>query len=109
MVDHRGVMTLVFQGCSYREIVAAAGVSHRDVSLVRKVSAEHGMTAASLAGMSDVELGGLFPDGRGRVSDLYEAPDFARVVASMKANRHFEPPQVFCRSVSGHGCWLSEA
>ena len=37
MADFRVIMTLVFKGRSYREIVAAAGCSHRDVSVARKV------------------------------------------------------------------------
>ena len=89
MADFRVIMDLVFKGRSYREIVETAGCSHRDVSVARKAIADRGITEARLAGMSDAELAGLFPDGRGRVSDGYDVPDFARVVASMRANPHF--------------------
>lgn len=43
MADFRVIMTLVFKGRSYREIVAAAGCSHRDVSVARKVIADRGI------------------------------------------------------------------
>lgn len=89
MADFRAIMALVFKGRSYREIVDAVGCSHREVSTARKVIAERGITAQRLAGMSDAELAGLFPDGRARVTSGYDVPDFARVVASMRANPHF--------------------
>jgi transposase len=47
--------------------------------------------------------GRLFPDGRAKVSLEYDVPDLARVVASMKANRHFTLVQawrVYVGSVS---------
>ena len=46
----------------------------------RKVIADRGITEVGLAGMSDAELAGLFPDGRARVSTGYDVPDFVRVV-----------------------------
>jgi len=88
-VDHRAIAVLVFQGRSYREIVAAAGCSHRDVSRVRKVIADRGITAQSLGALGDEEFAGLFPDGRAKVSAEYDAPDFAGVVVSMRRNRHY--------------------
>jgi hypothetical protein len=89
MADFRAIMSLVFKGRSYRQIVEAVGCSHRDVSTVRKVVTDRGITAARLAGMSDAELAGLFPDGRSGVSTGYDGPDFARVAASMRSNPHF--------------------
>lgn len=68
MADFRAIMSLVFKGRSYRQIVEAVGCSHRDVSTVRKVIADRGITTARLVGMSDAELAGLFPDGRSGVS-----------------------------------------
>ena len=67
----------------------AVGCSHRDVAAARKVIAAKGITGTGLAQMSDTELTGLFPDGRAKVSDLYEVPDFAAVVRSMRSNPHF--------------------
>ena len=64
MADFRAIMSLVFKDRSYRQIVEAVGCSHRDVSSVRMVIRDRGITAARLAGMSDAELAGLFPDGR---------------------------------------------
>jgi len=89
MVDYRAIMALVFKGRSYRQIVEAVGCSHRDVSTARKTIADRGITAQRLAGMSDAELAGLFPDGRAGVSAGYDVPDFARVVKSMRSNPHF--------------------
>ena len=89
MADFRAIMSLVFKGRSYRQIVEAVGCSQRDVSAARKVITDRGITAARLAGLSDAELAGLFPDGRSGVSSGYDGPDFARVVASMRSNPHF--------------------
>jgi hypothetical protein len=89
MADFRAIMSLVFKGHSYRQIVEGVGCSHRDVSAVRQMIADRGITAQRLAGMSDAELVGLFPDGRSGVSTGYDGPDFARVVASMRSNPHF--------------------
>lgn len=75
MADCRAIMTLVLQGRSYRDVVAAVGCSHRDVAAARKTIAANGITATGLAQMSDTELAGLFPDGRSKVSDLYVAPN----------------------------------
>ena len=36
MADYRAIMTLVLQGRSYRDVVAAVGCSHRDVAAARK-------------------------------------------------------------------------
>jgi len=89
MVDHRGVARLLLAGRTYREIVAAAKVSQRDVARVKRVIEEHGLTTASLDRVTDADLAALFPDGRARVSAGYDAPDFRGVVASMKRNRHY--------------------
>lgn len=37
MADYRAIMSLVLQGRSYRDVVAAVGCSHRDVAAARKV------------------------------------------------------------------------
>jgi len=89
MADYRAIMTLVFKGRSYREIVEAVGCSHREVSTARKAITQHGIDARCLAEMSEAELSALFPDGRAKVSDGYDLPDFKRVAASMRSNRHY--------------------
>ena len=89
MADYRLIMSLLLKGRSYREVVAAAGCSHRDVSAAKAAIRVHEITAGRLGVMSEDDLAGLFPDGRSRVSAEYEQPDFARVARSMKANRHF--------------------
>lgn len=89
MVDYRAIMALLFKDRSYRQIVEAVGCSHRDVSATRKVITDRGITAQRLAGVSDAELVGLFPDRRAGVSAGYDVPDFTRVVKSMRANPHF--------------------
>lgn len=105
MVDYRAIMALLFRDPSYRQVVEAVGCSHRDVSTARKVIAERGITAQRLAGMSDAELAGLFPDGRARVSAGYDSPEFARVVKSMRANPHFTLLQAW-RGYVGSGSEL---
>lgn len=89
MADYRLIMSLLLKGRSYREVVAAAGCSHRDVSAAKSAMRVHEITAGRLGAMSEDDLNGLFPDGRSRVSGEYEQPDFARVAKSMRANRHY--------------------
>jgi len=89
MADYRRILGLLLEGRSYREIVAVVGCSHRNVAFARGVLARVGITASMLAGMADAELLVLFPDGRSRVSEGYDAPDFVRVAASMGSNPHF--------------------
>jgi transposase len=89
MADYRLIMSLLLKGRSYREVVAAAGCSHRDVSAAKTAMTVHEITAGRLGVMSEDDLAGLFPDGRSRVSGEYKQPDFARVAKSMRANRHF--------------------
>jgi len=62
---------------------------------VKQAIAEH--EVASAGAVSDADLAGWFPDGRRRVSDEYEQPDLARVLASMKQNRHFTLLQAWRR------------
>lgn len=87
MVDYRRVLVLLLEGRSYRDVVEIVGCSHRDVARVSQSIRVHGVTAT--AEVSDADLAGWFPDGRRRVSDEYDQPDLARVLASMKHNRHF--------------------
>ncbi|MHB2023445.1 MAG: IS21 family transposase, partial [Mycobacteriales bacterium] len=105
MVDYRAIMALAFKDRSYRQIVDAVGCSHRDVSAARKLIADRGITAQRLAGMSDAELAGLFPDRRAGVSAGYDVPDFARVVKSMRSNPHFTVLQAW-RGYVGSGSEL---
>lgn len=87
MAKDRVILELVLAGRSDSEIVAVAGCSRRDVSRVRQAVTERGLSSA--AAVSDAELAEWFPDGRRRVSQEYEQPDLARVLASMRAGRHF--------------------
>jgi len=87
MANYRVILELVLAGRGYSEIVAVAGCSRRDVSRVKQAVTERGLSSA--AAVSDAELAEWFPDGRRRVSDEYEQPDLARVLASMRAGRHF--------------------
>ncbi|MDZ7576562.1 MAG: IS21 family transposase [Candidatus Nanopelagicales bacterium] len=105
MTDYRAIMTLVVKGRSYREIVDAVGCSHRDVSTARKTITDRGIDAQRLAEMSEAELTGLFPDGRGKVSAGYDLPDFKRVAGSMRSNRHFTLLQAW-RGYVGSGSEL---
>lgn len=87
MADYRRILVLLLEGRSYRDVVEIAGCSHRDVARVNQEVRQRRIT--SVAGVSDAELAEWFPDGRRKVSEEYAQPDLARVLTSMKANRHF--------------------
>lgn len=75
-------MALLLQGRSYRDVVVTAGCSHRDVARAKQAIAKHSIT--SVEGVSDAEVAGWFPDGRRRVSDEYEQPEFESVLQALK-------------------------
>lgn len=77
MANYRMVLELVLEGRSYSEIIAAVGCSRRDVSRVKQVVAERGVTSAGA--VSDADLAVWFPDGRRHISGEYEQPDLPRV------------------------------
>ena len=87
LANYRKILELVLAGRSYGAIVEVVGCSRRDVSRVRKVIDERGMTAATV--VSEEDLSDWFPDGRRMVSAGYDQPDLAAVLAAMKAQRHF--------------------
>jgi hypothetical protein len=87
VANYRRVLGLVLEGRSYSDIVEVAGCSRRDVSRVKKVIEERGVTTA--AEVSEEDLADWFPDGRRMVSAGYEQPDLAGVLAAMRAQRHF--------------------
>lgn len=103
MADYRKIMILVLEGRSYGEVVEAVGCSRRDVSTVRKTVTARGISAAVAASMTDAEVAVLFPDGRRQVSREYERPDYAAVLRSMRANRHFTLQQAWRRYVGAGG------
>src|SRR5699024_5679966 len=100
VVDYRKIMELALAGCSYSQIVEMVGCSRRDVAAAKKTIAARGITVGQLTSMSQADVGVLFPDGRRRISQEYEQPDFAGVLASMKSNRHFTLQQAWRRYVS---------
>lgn len=75
VANYRAILELVLAGRSYGEIVDVARCSRRDVARVKEVIAEHAVVSASA--ISDADLAAWFPDGRRRVSERYEQPDFA--------------------------------
>lgn len=87
LANYRKILELVLAGRSYSEIVEVVGCSRRDVSRVRKIIDERGVTAATV--VSEEDLVDWFPDGRRMVSAGYEQPDLTAVLAAMKAQRHF--------------------
>lgn len=87
LANHGKILELVLAGGSYSEIVEVVGCSRRDVSRVRKVIEERGVTTATV--VSEEDLAVWFPDGRRMVSAAYEQPDLAAVLTAMKAARHF--------------------
>lgn len=99
MADYRKIMDLLLDQRSYATITELVGCSRREVAAAKKVIATRGITRALFQPMTDAEVRGLFPDGRARVSDDYEQPDYQRVVASMRKNRHFTLQQAWSRYV----------
>lgn len=87
MANYRKILELVLAGRSYSGIVEVAGCSPRDVSRVKKVIEERGVTAATVVNEENLAL--WFPDGRRMVSAAYEQPDLAAVLRAMRAQRHF--------------------
>jgi transposase len=87
VANYRTILELTLAGRSYGEIVELAGCSRREVSRVKQVVQERGVT--STAAVSDEDLAEWFPDGRRRVSAQYEQPDLAAVLRAMRAQRHF--------------------
>src|SRR5690625_1031930 len=101
MADYRRILTLLLENRSYRDVVEMVGCSHRDVARVKQAIIAHGV--ASGEAVSDAELEEWFPDGRRRVSLEYDQPDLARVLASMRHNRHFTLLQAWRRYVEARG------
>lgn len=101
MTDCRRILTLLLERRSYRDVAEVVGCSHRYVARVRQAIAEHGIESA--VAVSDRELCAWFPDGRRRVSDEYDQPDLARVLASMRQNRHFTLLQAWRRYTDARG------
>lgn len=101
MADYRRILELLLQGRSYREVALAVGCSHRDVATARRALSERGLTTERLAGLPEAELMAWFPDGRARVSEGYDLPDFAKVVASLRRNPHFTLLQAWRSYMSG--------
>ena len=103
MSNYRKIMELVLEGRSYNDIVEAVGCSRRDVSMVKKTIAARVLTAGLALSMTESAVQAMFPDGRQRVSDEYESPDFTAVLRSMKANRHFTLQQAWRKYVGAGG------
>ena len=101
MADYRRILGLLLQGHSYRAVAGAVGCSQREVAAAKRVILKWEVTAERLADLSELDLAALFPDGRSRVSDAYDVPDFARVVAAMRRNPHFSLLLAWRSYVSG--------
>lgn len=99
MADYRKIMDLLLDQRSYTTITEQLGCSRREVATAKKLITTRGITRARFQAMTDIEVRALFPDGRARVSDDYEQPDYPRVVASMRNNRHFTLQQAWSRYV----------
>jgi transposase len=85
--DYRRILEQVLLDRSYGEITAVVGCSRRDISRVRKVAQEHGLTTQ--IPVTSEDLAAWFPDGRSAVSDKYLAPAFDDVLTAMKNQPHF--------------------
>ncbi|WP_418907699.1 hypothetical protein [Glutamicibacter endophyticus] len=95
-------MSQILQGLSYLQICASAECSTRDVSSANQTLNTYRITAESLETMSPERLAQLFPDGRSKVSEDYEAPKFSNAVKSMKANPHFTVYQAWREYANSH-------
>lgn len=87
--DYRRIMGLLLEGRSYREISAVLECAPKSIAAARRVIKAEALTSDRLAQLSDTALAELFPDGRSRVKSEYADPDYAKVVASFKKNRHY--------------------
>ena len=104
MADYRAIMRQLVQGRSYSEIVASLNCSRRGVSAVSKVLAGHCLTTVAQVGeVTDQQLHDWFPDGRSKVSELYESPAFDVVLKLMKRDRNFTLQQAWQAYVTGSG------
>ena len=104
MADYRAIMRQLVQGRSYSEIVASLNCSRRGISAVSKVLAGHGLTTvAQVEEVTDQQLHDWFPDGRSKVSGLYESPAFDVVLKLMKRDRNFTLQQAWQAYVTGSG------
>lgn len=93
----------MLEGRSYGEIVDTVGCSRRDVSVVKKTVTARGFSVGVVESMTDAEVRSLFPDGRRRVSEEYQRPDYAAVLRSMRANRHFTLQQAWRKYMGADG------
>jgi transposase len=89
MAEYKRILTLLLQGHSYRAVARMVGCSHRDVATATRAIQERGITLERLGGLTEVELGAWFPDGRSGVSADYDPPDFARVALKLRRNPHY--------------------
>jgi len=87
--DYRRIMSLLLESRSYREISAMLECAPKSIAAARRVIKAEALTSDRLAQLSDTALAELFPDGRSRVKSEYDDPDYAKVVASFKKNRHY--------------------
>ena len=86
MAIYGAIMQLSLAGRSYAEIVEMVGF-RRDVALVKKTISRAGITSERALSITDAEIGQLFPDGRRKVSQEYDQPDFMATVTSNVADR----------------------
>jgi transposase len=106
VADYRRIMALLLEERSYREVVETAGCSHRDVARARQAIRDHGVV--SMTEVDEAQLQAWFPDGRRRVSEEYEQPDFARVLQALKHQRHFTLLQGWRRYADAAGIGLKK-
>lgn len=99
MADYRKIMELLCDQRSYTTITETVKCSRREVAAAKKTIEARGITHGHLKVMTDAEVQALFPDGRAKVSDRYEAPHYPAVLKSMRANRHFTLQQAWSRYV----------
>lgn len=100
MADYRKIMELLLDHRSYTSITEIVGCSRREISTAKKMITARSITHAALGSMSDTEVRNLFPDGRVRVSDDYEQPNYPAVLKSMRHNRHFTLQQAWSKYVA---------
>lgn len=95
MADYQRIISLLVGGHSYREIEDIVGCSHRDIGRASRVVALHEVTDPGT--ITSEQLSDWFPDGHRRVSAEYDQPELNKVLAAMKAARHFTLLQAWRR------------
>ena len=79
MATKKEIMLQLLKGVSWNDVARALRCSKATVAKCAAKMEEEGIDSARLEAMTDVEVSGLFADGRGKRGEEYLEPDYARV------------------------------